>query len=85
MITDDDYCMNELEQALSVTGLTGDHDDQDDDVDQDDHGVDYSHNGISDDDKKLVQHCIELIKVMTSYDIIDHVILSYLFRCVPNV
>ena len=53
--------MDELEQALSATGLTGDHDDQDD---IDDHDVDYSHNGMSDDDKKLLQHCIELIKVL---------------------
>ena len=59
--------MDELEQALSVTGLTGDHVDLDDqdDVDQDDHDVDFGCNGMSDDDKKLVQHFIGLIKVVT--------------------
>ena len=66
--------MDELEQALSVTGLTGDHVDLDDqdDVDQDDHDVDFGCNGMS------VQHSIGLIKVVTSYDVIDHVILSYI-------
>ena len=70
--------MDDLEQALGVTGLT-DNDVVDDDDDYD------SHNGMSDDDKKLVKHSIGLIKVMTSYDVIDHVILSSLFRCVLNV
>ena len=69
--------MDDLEQALGVTGLTDDVVDDDDDYD--------SHNGMSDDDKKLVKHSIGLIKVMTSYDVIDHVILSSLFRCVLNV
>ena len=51
--------MDNLEQALGVTGLT---DDVDDDLDVDDH----SHNGMSDDDKELVKDSIGLIKVMIS-------------------
>ena len=80
--------MDELEQALSIAGLTDDDcvdDHDDDDVDHDKDVDDHSHNGMSDDDKKVVQHCVGLIKVMRSYDIIDHVILSHLFRYVPNV
>ena len=68
--------MDELEQALSGSRLT---DDDDDDIDQDDN-VD---NTLSDDDKYLIENSIELIKVVTSYDVINHVIL--LFRCVQNV
>ena len=40
---------------------------------------------MSDDDKILVQHSIALIKVVMSYDVMDHMILPYLFRCVQNV
>ena len=65
--------MDELEQALSGSRLTDDND-----VDQDDDDI-----VLSDDDKHLIQNSIELIKVVTSYDVIDHVIL--LFRCVQNV
>ena len=67
--------MDELEQALIRSRLT----DDDDDIDQDDN-VD---NTLSDDDKYLIENSIELIKVVTSYDVINHVIL--LFRCVQNV
>ena len=66
--------MDELEQALSGSRLSDDNDvDQDDDDDI----------VLSDDDKHLIQNSIELIKVVTSYDVIYHVIL--LFRCVQNV
>jgi len=68
--------MDELEQALNGTGLTSDNDDDDDDDDD-------CHNIMSDDDKMLIHHSIGLIKVVTSYDVIDHVIL--LFSCAPNV
>ena len=61
--------MDEFEEAVSVTGLTGN---------------DKGH-VISDDDKMLVQHAIELVKVVRSCDVTDHVIPSYLFRCVPSV
>ena len=72
--------MDELEQALSGSRLTDDNDfDQDDNVDHDD-DVD---NTLSDNDKHLIENSIELVKVVTSYDVIDHVIL--LFRCVQNV
>lgn len=58
--------MDELEQALSVTGLTNDDDSHvmiNDDVDDGD-----SHNVmISDSDKKLIQHAVELIKVAQSH------------------
>ena len=67
--------MDELEQALSGSRLT----DDDDDIDQDDN-VD---NTLSDDDKYLIENSIELIKVVTSYDVINYVIL--LFICVQNV
>ena len=73
--------MDDLEKALSGSRLTND----DDDVDQDDNYVDQDDVNIalSDDDKHLIQNSIELIKVVTSHDVIDHVIL--LFRCVQNV
>ena len=70
IITDDNDCMDELERALQPT--------------DDDSGDGNGHNAMSDNDKKLIQHSIELIKVVTSYDIIDHVIIS-LFRFVLNV
>jgi len=63
--------MDELEQALNVTTLTSD-----------DHVISDDDHIMSDGDKKLMQHSIGLIKVVTSYNIIDHVIL---FRSVPNV
>ena len=68
--------MDELEEALNGTGLTGDNDNNDDDDDD-------CHSIMSDDDKMLIHHSIGLIKVVTSYDVIDHVIL--LFSCAPNV
>lgn len=57
--------MDELEKALNITRLNVDDHDQDDD-DQNDQDGDQD-NAINDDDLKLVQHCIGLIKVMTSY------------------
>ena len=73
--------MDELEQALNGSRLT-----DDDDVDHDHNDdVDYDHNMLSDNDKNLIQNSIELVKVLTSYDIIDHVILLLLFRSVQNV
>ena len=45
--------MDELEEAVSVTGLTGN---------------DKDH-VISDDDKILLQHAIGLIKVVISFDV----------------
>ena len=72
--------MDELEQALSGSRLTNDNNvDQDDNVDHDDDDDIV----LSDDDKHLIQNSIALIKVVTSYDVIYHVIL--LFRCVQNV
>ena len=77
--------MNELEQALSGSRLSDDVDHYD--VDQDDNDIDQDDDDtLSDNDKHLIKNCIELIKVVTSYDVItDHVILLLLFRCVQNV
>ena len=74
--------MDELEQALNGSRLTDDDDDVDHDHKDD---VYYDHNMLSDNDKNLIQNSIELIKVLTSYDIIDQVILLLLFRSVQNV